>query len=116
MGEITVSGGKNTAVAVIPAVLLCDEPCTIENLPDIDDVHALIEILQRLGAETEYVPGKYLTVDPRGATGCRVPFSLTKRLRASYYLLGALLGRGGRAEVAFPGGCDIGSWPIGQHL
>ena len=80
MGEITVSGGKNTAVAVIPAVLLCDEPCTIENLPDIDDVHALIEILQRLGAETEYVPGKYLTVDPRGATGCRVPFSLTKRL------------------------------------
>ena len=84
MGEITVSGGKNTAVAVIPAVLLCDEPCTIENLPDIDDVHALIEILQRLGAETEYVPGKYLTVDPRGATGCRVPFSLTKRLRASY--------------------------------
>ena len=116
MGEITVSGGKNTAVAVIPAVLLCDEPCTIENLPDIDDVHALIEILQRLGAETEYVPGKYLTVDPRGATGCRVPFSLTKRLRASYYLLGALLGRGGRAEVAYPGGCDIGSRPIAQHL
>lgn len=116
MGEITVSGGKNTAVAVIPAVLLCDEPCTIENLPDIDDVHALIEILQRLGAETEYVPGKYLTVDPRGATGCRVPFSLTKRLRASYYLLGALLGRGGRAEVAYPGGCDIGSRPIDQHL
>ena len=116
MGEITVSGGKNTAVAVIPAVLLCDEPCTIENLPDIDDVHALIEILQRLGAETEYVPDKYLTVDPRGATGCRVPFSLTKRLRASYYLLGALLGRGGRAEVAYPGGCDIGSRPIDQHL
>ena len=74
MGEITVSGGKNTAVAVIPAVLLCDEPCTIENLPDIDDVHALIEILQRLGAETEYVPGRYLTVDPRGANGYRVPF------------------------------------------
>ena len=116
MGEITVSGGKNTAVAVIPAVLLCDEPCTIENLPDIDDVHALIEILQRLGAETEYVPGRYLTVDPRGANGYRVPFSLTKRLRASYYLLGALLGRGGRAEVAYPGGCDIGSRPIDQHL
>jgi UDP-N-acetylglucosamine 1-carboxyvinyltransferase len=116
MGEITVSGGKNTAVAVIPAVLLCDEPCTIENLPDIDDVHALIEILQKLGAETEYVPGRYLTVDPRGATGYRVPFSLTKRLRASYYLLGALLGRGGRAEVAYPGGCDIGSRPIDQHL
>ena len=116
MGEITVSGGKNTAVAVIPAVLLCDEPCTIENLPDIDDVHALIEILERLGACTEYVPGKYLTVDPRGADGFRVPFALTKRLRASYYLLGALLGRSGRAEVAYPGGCDIGSRPIDQHL
>ena len=69
MGEITVSGGKNTAVAVIPATLLCDEPCTIENLPDIDDVHALIEILQMLGAKTDYVPGHHLTVDPRGAEG-----------------------------------------------
>ena len=60
MGEITVSGGKNTAVAVIPAALLCDEPCTVENLPDIDDVHALIEILNLLGAKTEYIPGKHL--------------------------------------------------------
>ncbi len=116
MGEITVSGGKNTAVAVIPAALLCDEPCTVENLPDIDDVHALIEILQLLGARTEYVPGKYLTVDPTSATGCHVPYALTKRLRASYYLLGALLGRGACAEVAYPGGCDIGSRPIDQHL
>lgn len=116
MGEITVSGGKNTAVAVIPAALLCDEPCTVENLPDIDDVHALIEILQMLGAKTDYAPGKYLTVDPRGAAGYHVPYKLTKRLRASYYLLGALLGRCGRAEVAYPGGCDIGSRPIDQHL
>ncbi|MDD3213741.1 MAG: UDP-N-acetylglucosamine 1-carboxyvinyltransferase, partial [Eubacteriales bacterium] len=64
MGEITVSGGKNTAVAVIPATLLTDEPSTIENLPDIDDVHALIEILQLLGAKTEYVPDQYLKVYP----------------------------------------------------
>ena len=116
MGEITVSGGKNTAVAVIPATLLSDEPSTIENLPDIEDVHALIEILQLLGAKTEYVPDQYLKVYPEGAKGCNVPYDFTKRLRASYYLLGALLGRGGHAEVAYPGGCEIGSRPIDQHL
>ena len=115
-GEISVSGGKNTAVAVIPATLLSDEPSTIENLPDIEDVHALIEILQLLGAKTEYVPDQYLRVYPQGVVSCNVPFEYTKRLRASYYLLGALLGRGGRAEVAYPGGCDIGSRPIDQHL
>lgn len=116
IGEISVSGGKNTAVAVIPAVLLADGPSTIENLPDIDDVHALIEILQMLGAKVDYVPDQYLTVDPRGAAGYHVPYKLTRRLRASYYLLGALLGRCGRAEVAYPGGCDIGTRPIDQHL
>lgn len=116
MGEIAVSGGKNTAVAVIPATLLTDEPSTIENLPDIDDVHALIEILELLGARTEYVPDQYLKVFPQGAKGHKVPFEFTKRLRASYYLLGALLGRGGEAEVAYPGGCEIGSRPIDQHL
>ena len=116
MGEITVSGGKNTAVAVIPATLLSDEPSTIENLPDIEDVHALIEILECLGAKTEYVPDQYLKVYPQSVTGCNVPYDFTKRLRASYYLLGALLGRGGRAEVAYPGGCEIGSRPIDRHL
>ena len=116
MGEITVSGGKNTAVAVIPATLLSDEPSTIENLPDIEDVHALIEILEHLGAKIEYVPDQYLRVFPQGVNGCNVPFEFTKRLRASYYLLGALLGRGGHAEVAYPGGCEIGSRPIDQHI
>lgn len=116
MGEISVSGGKNTAVAVIPATLLTNEPSTIENLPDIEDVHALIEILQLLGARTEYVPDRYLKVYPEGANGYTVPFDFTKRLRASYYLLGALLGRSGKAEVAYPGGCEIGSRPIDQHL
>ena len=116
VGEITVSGGKNTAVAVIPATLLCDEPCTIENLPDIDDVHVLIDILRSLGAEVEYVPGHHMTVDPRSADGYRVPYSMTSRLRASYYLWGALLGRCSRAEVGYPGGCTIGSRPFDQHL
>lgn len=101
---------------MLPAALLCDEPCTIENLPDISDIHDLIDILEMLGAKTEYVPNKYLTVDPTGVKDYFVPFEYSKKLRASYYLLGALLGRCGHAEVAYPGGCDIGSRPIDQHL
>lgn len=116
IGEVAVSGGKNTAVAVIPATLLCDEPCTLENLPDIEDVHVLIDILNTLGAETHYEPGRYLTVDPRGTNSWFVPYQLTGRLRASYYMMGALLGRFGQADVGYPGGCDIGARPIDQHL
>ena len=115
-GEVQVSGGKNTAVAVIPASLLCDEPCSIENLPDIEDVHALVDILQELGARVDYEPGRLLRVDPRPAEGDTVSFRNAQRLRASYYLLGALLGRCGRANVPRPGGCDIGSRPVDQHL
>ncbi len=115
-GEIRVSGGKNTSVAVIPAILLSDEPCMIENLPDIEDVNALCGILRALGAKVTYEPGRFMTVDPRSAEGIRVSFRYTQRLRASYYLLGALLGRGGKAEVAYPGGCEIGSRPIDQHI
>ena len=116
MGEITVSGGKNTSVAVIPAALLCNAPCVIENLPDIEDVHALIDILRLLGATVDYIPNRSITINAAGATGYQVPYSQTRRLRASYYLLGALLGRCGKAEVAYPGGCDIGTRPIDQHL
>lgn len=115
-GEVRVSGGKNTAVAVIPATLLCDEPCTIENLPDIEDVRALVDILRSLGAKVTYVPGEFMTVDPRMAEGQAVGYHLSQRLRASYYLLGALLGRCGKAEVYSPGGCEIGSRPMDQHL
>lgn len=115
-GEVHVSGGKNTSVAVIPATLLCDEPCTIENLPDIADVHALVDILCALGAKVEYVPNAFMRVDPRPAEGWQVSYANSQRLRASYYLLGALLGRRGGAEVYLPGGCDIGARPIDQHL
>ena len=115
-GEVRVSGGKNTAVAVIPATLLSDEPCTIENLPDIEDVRALVDILRSLGARVTYVPGEFMTVDPRPAEGTGISYRDSQRLRASYYLLGALLGRCGHGEVFFPGGCEIGSRPIDQHL
>ena len=115
-GEVRVSGGKNTAVAVIPAVLLSDEPCTIENLPDIEDVRALVDILRSLGAKVTYMPGEFMTIDPRTAEGFQIGYRDSQRLRASYYLLGALLGRCGHASVYFPGGCEIGSRPIDQHL
>ena len=115
-GQVRVSGGKNTAVAVIPATLLCDEPCTIENLPDIEDVHALADILTELGAEVDYEPGKLMRVDPRPAEGTNISYQNAQRLRASYYLLGALLGRCGHAKVPTPGGCEIGTRPVDQHL
>ena len=103
-GEVRVSGGKNTAVAVIPATLLSDEPCTIENLPDIEDVHALADILVELGAKVDYEPGRCMHVDPRPAEGVEISYRNAQRLRASYYLLGALLGRCGKARVPTPGG------------
>ncbi|MBR5960021.1 MAG: UDP-N-acetylglucosamine 1-carboxyvinyltransferase [Clostridia bacterium] len=115
-GEVRVSGGKNTAVAVIPATLLSDEPCTIENLPDIEDVHALADILVELGAKVDYEPGRCMHVDPRPAEGVEISYRNAQRLRASYYLLGALLGRCGKARVPTPGGCEIGSRPVDQHL
>ena len=101
---------------MIPATLLCDEPCTIENLPDISDVHALVDILRSLGARVDYVPNAFMTVDPRPAEGWQVSYLNSQRLRASYYLLGALLGRRQEAEVYLPGGCAIGARPIDQHL
>ena len=115
-GEVRVSGGKNTAVAVIPATLLSDERCTIENLPDIEDVHALADILIELGAKVDYEPGRCMHVDPRPAEGVEISYHNAQRLRASYYLLGALLGRCGKARVPTPGGCEIGSRPVDQHL
>ena len=80
-GEVQVSGGKNTAVALIPASLLCDEPCVIENLPDIEDVHALVDILRELGAKVDYEPGHMMRVDPRPAEGDTVSFRNARGLR-----------------------------------
>ena len=116
-GDTTVSGGKNTAVAVIPAVLLCDEPCVLDNLPDIEDVRVLSDILRSLGATVTYdSASKRMTIDPRGVCTCTVPYKLTQKMRASYYLIGALLSRCGEANVGYPGGCAIGNRPFEQHI
>ena len=117
VGETYVSGGKNTTVALIPAVLLSDDVCVLENLPDIEDVRVLVEIMQLIGCKVDYRPDdRVAVIDPRDATGVTVPYNITNRMRASYYLLGALLGRCGKAEVGYPGGCAIGNRPFDQHI
>ena len=116
-GETYVSGGKNTSLAVVPATLLAEDACQIDNLPDIEDIRVLIEILRHLGAKVDWKPEqKQMVVDPSQLTSNEVPFKLSQRMRASYYIMGALLGRYGYAKVGYPGGCDLGSRPIDQHL
>ncbi|MGI6315359.1 MAG: UDP-N-acetylglucosamine 1-carboxyvinyltransferase [Christensenellales bacterium] len=114
-GHVTVSGGKNPAVAVIPASLLADGPSTIENLPDIEDVKLLVTMLRTLGARASF-EGNTLRIDPRPVDKWTVPMHLVQRMRASSYLIGTLLGRFGKARVALPGGCNIGARPMDQHL
>ena len=116
-GETYVSGGKNTSVAIIPATLLCDGPCVLENIPDIEDVRVLVGILRYLGAEVDFdKTAKRLCVDPTHVTNKPIPGYMTGHLRASYYLWGALLGRFGECDVGYPGGCTIGSRPYDQHI
>jgi UDP-N-acetylglucosamine 1-carboxyvinyltransferase len=115
MGEVSIGGGKNPALAVIAASLLCDDAVVIENLPRIEDVRVMIALLKSLGASASF-SGRTLKVDPRGVTKTAPPIELAQRLRASSYLLGALLGRLGQAEVPYPGGCAIGDRPLDQHI
>lgn len=115
-GEVTISGAKNAALAIIPATILSGESCVIENLPAIQDVRILAEIFKMIGAKTDLTKGGAMCVDPSGINDFSVTFEMVSSLRASYYLLGALLGRYGHAEVALPGGCSIGQRPIDQHI
>ena len=114
-GEVTVSGGKNAAVAIIPAALLGDSPSVIENVPDINDVHIIIDMLRYLGAQVEF-RDNVITVDPRTADKFDPPYDLACQMRASYYFAPVLLGVFKRAEVPLPGGCDLGLRPIDQTL
>ena len=115
-GAVSVGGAKNAALAIIPAAILCGEPCVIENLPYIDDVRVMTELLSQIGAKTEFSSNGVLCIDPSGINNVCVTFDMVNSLRTSYYLLGALLGRYGHAEVSFPGGCPIGQRPIDQHI
>ena len=115
-GEVSISGAKNAAVAILPAALLSDEPVTIENIPTISDIDWSIKILNGLGVEVKMLNRSTLRIDPRNVTGHTVPYELAKNMRASYYFLGSLLGKIGVADVSLPGGCDLGTRPIDQHL
>lgn len=114
-GEVTISGAKNAAVAIVPAVVLATEPCTIENIPNISDITILIKILKDLGVEVKMVNKNTLYLDPRNINSHTVPYEYAHKLRASYYFMGALLGRFRKASVALPGGCNLGTRPIDQH-
>ncbi len=115
-GEVTVSGAKNAAVAILPAAILSDEPCTIENVPNISDIDCTLKILRQLGVLVKVINKSTLYIDPTHITEPSVPYDLAKNMRASYYFLGALLGKVGSACVSMPGGCDLGARPIDQHL
>lgn len=115
-GQVTISGSKNAALAMIPAVILAGEPCIIENLPIIEDVHVLTEILRYVGAEIELNDNGCMKIDPTGIYRYEVNFEMASKMRASYYMLGAMLGRYGKAALALPGGCPIGERPINFHI
>ena len=115
-GEVTISGAKNAAVAILPATLLVSGKCHIENVPDISDVRLLLEILCDMGAQIRRLSRNTLEIDCSRVRNTTAPIDLVRRIRASYYLLGAQLGRFGHARNAMPGGCNFGVRPIDQHI
>ena len=115
-GTVTISGAKNAAVAIIPAAILAGEPCVLENLPNIADVESLKEILEGLGAKVDMTEGGCMRIDPSAINTHDATNERVSSMRASYYLLGAMLGACGEIELALPGGCVIGPRPIDQHV
>ena len=115
-GEVIISGAKNAAVGILPATILAADVCVIENLPDISDVAVSLKILSVLGAQIRMLNRNTYEIDTTHLTSTNVPDDLSRQMRASYYFLGALLSRFGKAQVAMPGGCNLGPRPIDQHL
>lgn len=115
-GAVDISGAKNAAVAILPAVILCDEPCILENVPHISDVFTTLDILRELGARVEWQDTNIVEIDPRPVHTASVNEELGRKMRASYYFIGALLGKMGQARVPMPGGCNFGTRPIDLHL
>ncbi len=115
-GSVQISGAKNAAVAIIPATILSDEPCVLENVPQISDIAKLFRILTEIGAVVEPLDDNTVRIAPRPIHSYYVPAEIARLMRASYYTIGALLGRFHKARVAMPGGCNFGVRPIDQHL
>ena len=115
-GEVVISGAKNAAVAIIPATILADSPCLIENIPDISDVKSVTYILEEMGGKVKYLDRHTIEIDPRDIETDTVSADCARRIRGSYYFIGSLLGRCRSAVVPLPGGCNLGVRPIDQHL
>ena len=115
-GEVTISGAKNAAVAILPATLLIDGVCTIENLPNISDVKMSCKILEGLGAKITWITQNEIMIDTRNIDKTIASEELTRKFRASYYIIGSMLGRKGDVTVGMPGGCKLGARPIDQHI
>ncbi|MEG3030252.1 MAG: UDP-N-acetylglucosamine 1-carboxyvinyltransferase [Oscillospiraceae bacterium] len=115
-GEVTISGFKNAAVAILPATVLANDVCILENVPDISDIRAEIKILKEMGARVRQISPSVLEIDTSTIDTTEVPLELGKKMRASYYFLGSMLSRFGNASVPMPGGCNLGARPIDQHL
>jgi len=115
-GDIYVSGAKNAAVAIIPAVILSDGPCTLENVPKISDVSIGLKILAEMGAKVEMIDETTFSIDATSVNNSEVPYEMARKMRASYYFLGACLGKFRKAMASMPGGCPLGDRPIDMHL
>jgi len=115
-GEVVISGAKNAVAAILPAAILSDEPCVIENIPNISDVTIILQIMSEMGANVRMLNKTTVEIDPRTLRNIPVPYEKAKLMRASSYFLGTLLGRFHEAHVSMPGGCDLGDRPIDQHL
>jgi len=115
-GEVYINGAKNAAVAMLPAALAANDVCVLENLPHIEDVLTLVEALGKMGAICKFIDPHTLVIDSRGLSSHHAHYESVRKTRASYYLVGVLLGRFGKAEVVLPGGCNFGTRPIDQHI
>ncbi|MCD7804128.1 MAG: UDP-N-acetylglucosamine 1-carboxyvinyltransferase [Oscillospiraceae bacterium] len=115
-GDVYISGAKNAAVAIVAATILCDEPVTLENVPEIGDIGICVKILYEMGASIKIIDKNTIRIDTRGISDPVVPYELARSIRASSYFMGTLLGRFKKADVPLPGGCDLGDRPIDQHI
>ena len=116
VGEVEIGGAKNAALAILAAAIMSDETVMIDNLPDVNDINVLLDAIAGIGAMVHRVDRHTVKINGKGVTSVDIEYDYIKKILASYYLLGALLGKYKRAEVALPGGCNIGSRPIDQHL
>lgn len=116
VGEVEIGGAKNAALAILAAAIMTDETVLIDNLPDVNDINVLIDAIEGIGAKVHRVDRHTVKINGASIKNVDIEYDYIKKIRASYYLLGALLGKYKRAEVALPGGCNIGSRPIDQHL